>query len=100
MHLQKPLQHPGEKLRQQAQTLDQFENQLHRMMQFYLKNKHEKIAHYAALLETLSPLKILQRGFSITREKKSGKLIQHRDDVMTGDLLVTQLSDSDIESVA
>ena len=99
MHLQKRLQHPGEKLRQQAQTIDQLENQLHRMMQFYLKNKQEKIAHYAALLETLSPLKILQRGFSITREKKSGKLIQRCENVSAGDYIVTQVTDGEIESV-
>ena len=99
MHLQKRLQHPGEKLRQQAQTLDQLENQLHRAMLFYLKNKREKMAYYAVLLETLSPLKILQRGFSITREKKSGKLIRHCADVTAGVHIVTQLSDGEIESV-
>lgn len=99
MHLQKRLQHPGEKLRQQAQTLDQLESHLHRIMRFYLDNKREKIAHFAQLLETLSPLKILQRGFSITREKKSGKLIRHCHEVATGKTIVTQLSDGEIESV-
>lgn len=99
MHLQKRLQHPGEKLQQQAQTLDRLENQLYRAIQSYLENKREKITHFAQLLETLSPLKILQRGFAITRNKKSGKLIRKCDEVTTGETIVTQLSDGEIESV-
>lgn len=96
-HLQKRLQHPGEKLRIQAQQLDQLENQLLRAMRFYLNQKHEKIAHCAQLLETLSPLKILQRGFSITR-KKSGALITFCNEVTTGEIIVTRVSDGEIES--
>ncbi len=99
MHLQKRLQHPGEKLKQQAQLLDQLEMHFIRVMQYDLKNKQEKIAHIAKVLETLSPLKILQRGFSITRKKTSGKLIIHCNEVMTGDAIVTQLNDGEIESV-
>ncbi len=98
-HLQKRLQHPGEKLRQQAQTLDQLESNLIRVMRFYMEKKREKISHYAQLLETLSPLKILQRGFSITREKSSGKLIRKRGDVTVGDQIITRLSDGEIGSV-
>lgn len=99
LHLQKRLQHPGEKLRQQAQSLDQLENHFMRVMQFYMRNKREKIVYYAKVLETLSPLKILQRGFSMTRDKKSGKLIRHCNDVAIGDAIVTRLSDGEIESV-
>lgn len=99
MHLQKRLQHPGEKLRQQAQTLDQSENNFIRTMKMYVKNKKEKIAHYAQLLETLSPLKILQRGFSITKNKKTGKIILHVDDVVAGESIVTRVSDGEIESM-
>ena len=98
-HLQKRLQHPGEKLRQQAQTLDQLENHFIRVMQFYMHNKREKIVYYAKVLETLSPLKILQRGFSITRDKKTGKVIQHCNDVAIGESIITKLIDGEIESV-
>lgn len=97
-HLQKRLQHPGEKIRQQAQTLDQLEINLMRAMQFYLKTKCEKIAHYAQLLETLSPLKILQRGFSITKNKNN-KIINHVADAHAGDILITTVIDGAIESV-
>jgi len=97
MHLQKRLQHPGEKLRMQAQQLDQLENHLLRVMRFYMNQKHEKISHCAQLLETLSPLKILQRGFSITR-KKSGGVITSCNEVVVGELIMTRLHDGEIES--
>ncbi|OGT44572.1 MAG: exodeoxyribonuclease VII large subunit [Gammaproteobacteria bacterium RIFCSPHIGHO2_12_FULL_38_11] len=98
-HLQKRLKHPGEKIRLQAQQLDQLENNLRRIMQFYLQKTQEKVAHCAHMLETLSPLKILQRGYSITRHKLSNKVITRYDEVVTGDSIVTRLADGEIESI-
>ncbi|MCX7120979.1 MAG: exodeoxyribonuclease VII large subunit [Gammaproteobacteria bacterium] len=97
-YLQKRLKHPGEKIQMQAQQLDQMETNLCRAMQLHIKNKHEKIAYFSHLLETLSPLKVLQRGFSITRSKKTGIVIQHCTDISLGDHIVTRLMDGEIES--
>lgn len=98
LHLKKRLKHPGEKIQIQAQQLDQLENKLYRAMQSYLKNRQEKIAHYAHILETLSPLKILQRGFSITKNKKTGEVIMHCNDISKNDIIVTTLRDGEIIS--
>lgn len=99
LHLEKRLQHPGEKLRLQAQQLDQLENNLTRLMKFKLMASQEKILHLSQLLDNLSPLKILQRGFSITKNKQTGKLIARCSDITAGDHVITQLSDGEIESV-
>lgn len=98
-HLVKRLRHPGEKIREQAQTLDQLENRLLYLMRQCLEKNHEKIAQAAHLLENLSPLKILTRGFTITRKKSSEKLISHINDAAKGDVMITQLQDGEIESV-
>lgn len=98
LHLTKRLQHPGEKIQQQAQQLDQIESQLLQQMRFYMQNKREKIAHLAQLLDTLSPLKILHRGFSITREKTSGKIITDSTQVQSGDCIITRIYQGEIES--
>ncbi len=98
LHLQKRLKHPSEKITQQAQQLDQLEKNLYRIMKFYLQHKHEKIAHYAQTLDSLSPLKVLQRGFSITKNKVTNKIILHRDDVSVGEHIITRLIDGEIES--
>lgn len=97
-HLEKRLQHPGEKLRQQSQQLDLIDIQLNRMMQYQLALRKEKIAHLAQSLNNLSPLAVLQRGFSITRCKETGAIIKKRNQVRPNNKMVTQLIDGEIES--
>ena len=99
LHLEKRLKHPGEKIQMQAQQLDQLEIQLHRLMQYSLLQKKERMAHCAHILETLSPLKTVQRGFSITRNKETGAIVLHRADVKKGMILSTKLTDGEVESI-
>ena len=99
LHLQKRLQHPGEKLRQQSQQLDQLEIQLLRIMQHQLILHKAKIAHCAQLLNNLSPLNVLQRGFTITRLKETNNIVKKRGEIRTNDKIVTQFMDGEIESV-
>ncbi len=99
LHLQKRLQHPGEKLRQQSQQLDQLEMHLLRIMQHQLTLRKEKMAHYAQLLHNLSPLNVLQRGFSIMRLKDTNMIIKKCSDVRTNDRIVTQFVDGEVESI-
>lgn len=98
LHLQKRLQHPGEKLRQQSQQLDQIEMQLHRIMQHQLIVYKERIAHYAQLIENLSPLSVLARGFTMTRNKDTQKIIKKCADLCVNDIMVTQWVDGNVES--
>lgn len=97
--LQKRLQHPKDKILSQAQKLDQLENNLHRVMRFIITTYHEKIAHCAHTLHALSPLNILQRGFSITYHQKTKKVLKQCRDVSIGDYIMTRLPDGEIESV-
>lgn len=98
-HLQKRLQHPREKLQQQAQQLDQLENRLQHMMRIYLEKNRGKIAQSAQLLSSLNPLSILQRGYSVTRNKTTNRVISHANDVKKGDVICTMLQEGEIESV-
>lgn len=98
-HLQKRLKNPADQLQQQSQQLDQLETQLIRVMHVYLDKKRGKIAHCAHALNTLSPLNILQRGFSITRHKKNNHIIISRHDVHAGDCVITRVTDGEFEAV-
>lgn len=98
-YLQKRLQHPGAKIQQQAQQLDQLDNNLCRIMRYKLQFYSEKIAHYSQLLDNLSPLKVLQRGFSITRNQITNRVIVHCNDATSGDRIITRVSDGEIASV-
>ncbi|MGB2808291.1 MAG: exodeoxyribonuclease VII large subunit, partial [Sedimentisphaerales bacterium] len=44
-------------------------------------------------LAALNPKSILQRGYSITINKKTGSLVRHLEDVQIGELLNTELAD-------
>lgn len=44
-------------------------------------------------LEGLNPKTILQRGYSITTNARTGQLVRQLTDVETGDLLITEISD-------
>ena len=102
-----------------AQQLDRLENNMCRLMQFYIRNKQtqlttreniekimrqkiafyrEKIAHCAHALETLSPLKVLQRGFSITTHQHTKQIIKTVDQVSIGDIMTTRVNDGEIQS--
>ncbi len=99
LHLQKRLQHPGDRLKQQAQQLDQLETQLKRTMRFILQEKKQQLSLCAEKIDTLSPLKTLQRGYTITTLKKTNKIVTQRAQVSSGEIIVTRLSDGEIESI-
>lgn len=99
MHLKKRLKHPTEKLKEYAQQLDFCEVNLKKIMSQLFFNHAKTIAHLAHTLENLCPLKILQRGFSVTRKKNSKEVITSIKKISSGDRIVTQLTDGEIESV-
>ncbi len=44
-------------------------------------------------LQGLNPRSVLQRGYSITTNKQTGRLIKKPDDVQIGDLIITELAE-------
>src|SRR3989338_389773 len=103
-----------------AQRVDQLETQLLRVMRFILRDKQsqlvsvidlkklftqkiksyrEMITHLAHTLDTLNPVKILQRGFSVTRDKNN-HVIKSAKQVTSCDQLQTQFVDGVIASIA
>ena len=74
---------------------------LYRQMQNYLKNFYQQRAQIlkeqAGRLHALSPLAVLDRGYSIALDAK-GKLIRKSTQVRAGDELITRLADAKIFS--
>ena len=54
----------------------------------------------AARLRLLSPAHVLERGFSITRDAQTGKILRRASEVRAGQPLLTQLQSGEIRSVA
>lgn len=92
------LQHPYERIQQQAQRLDEWHEQLLRAIRRRTQHEQSRLAGMAASLNALSPLKVLERGYSITLRAESGTVVRHTADVAADEQLVTRLRDGRILS--
>ncbi|MCB9933135.1 MAG: exodeoxyribonuclease VII large subunit [Planctomycetes bacterium] len=88
---------PLNQLRREQQRLDYLLEGLKWSMHHRLKDRKEKLHALGAHLEALSPLKVLERGYSITRNAQ-GKVIKKASEVKAGDKIVSKLAEGTITS--
>jgi exodeoxyribonuclease VII large subunit len=79
---------PLERIRQHEQRLDEWADRLERIERQRLERSRERVQAYAARLETLSPLNVLGRGYSLTR-KENQEVVRDASQVSPGDRLET-----------
>ena len=58
----------------------------------------DRLQAQAARLETLSPLNVLARGYSLTRREADETVVRSPEQVRPGDLLLTRLQHGQIRS--
>lgn len=77
-------QNPGQKLVHQKEYTKQLANQLKTMMALQLERKKAELQKNAALLDAVSPLAVLGRGYSIAKTIPAGKVIRDSSQVKKG----------------
>jgi exodeoxyribonuclease VII large subunit len=87
---------PMEGISQGKQQVDEFVRELHTSILHYVGIKQEQLHALAGMLEALSPLQILERGYSISFKLPDEKIIRRTDDVDVGDRLKVLVSDGEI----
>ncbi len=92
LHISKRLRHPGQRLQDQAQHLDQLEYRLILAQQNQLKHCRQQLNQAAFALQTLSPLKTLERGYAIVRNKQNQELVTHSQQIKVNDELVIKFA--------
>lgn len=90
-HLTQRLRHPAERLHQQHQQLAALERRLGRAMQTQLSRRQQQLYKQAQMLETLSPLATLRRGYSILQDGQ-GQAVRHAAQVVPGQSLTARLN--------
>ena len=90
-------QSPDKKLSQASHQLMQIQTRLEQAMQHKLQHAQNSLALQASRLDSVSPLNVLARGYSITKTPQ-GKVVKSVDHIKTGDLLITELADGAIKS--
>jgi exodeoxyribonuclease VII large subunit len=83
------LREPLDRIRTREQKLDELGERLARAAERRLEATREKLTAAAAQLQSLSPLKVLARGYSLTL-RDGGKLLRSAAEVSPGDRLETR----------
>ena len=85
------------RLQQYEQQLAQLKVRLNSHMNLTLSLQQKQLAHLCGKLDSLSPLKVLARGYSITQNQQNFT-IRSMKDVNIGEQIKTRLPDGDIIS--
>lgn len=89
---------PLQRILDLEQRLDDTAARLARAAKLQLSHAAEKLAAISARLETLSPLQVLARGYSLTHTA-DGRLVRDPTGLRPGDVLVTRVTDGTIRSL-
>lgn len=82
---------PLEPIRESERRLDEWGARLRRAVQARLTRTKAQLESHAARLETLSPLNVLARGYSLTRTETTQALLRRAEQVRPGDRIETLL---------
>jgi exodeoxyribonuclease VII large subunit len=87
---------PKDRLREQAQRCDELSLRLERAFRVRLDKRRSLLEQFMGKLDALSPLKVLERGYSIVRETEgdeAGKVIRSAGQIQNGQELQITFSD-------
>jgi len=82
---------PLETVRHEQQRLDELSGRIRRALSRRVESAREKLNAAEGRLKALSPLAVLERGYSITRDAESGRVIDSASDVTQGQTVETVL---------
>ena len=90
--------YPLEAVKGYEQRLDEIEKDLDIRFRHYIELKEENFKLISEKIEILSPLSILNRGYSVTFKLPSRKIIKNVSSLKKGDVLETRLSKGSFKS--
>jgi exodeoxyribonuclease VII large subunit len=90
---------PAVQLAKFESRVNEIQGRLLRGMNINLLRRTQRIDSSSALLEAVSPKRVLQRGYSMTFLKKSGAIIRSESQLKVGDRIVTRLHEGELESL-
>lgn len=86
------MRHPAERIRELARRVDELELRANRAIVTNQSKARDRIAHMAERLESLSPLAVLGRGYSVTQRASDGRLVIDAAAVSVGEMITTRLA--------
>lgn len=89
---------PMQNIRQQEQRIDEISERIQRGFRQRLSQAQQRLSNMVGQLESLSPLNVLRRGYSLTRRETDHQVIRTTKDVNLGETLITELAEGQILS--
>lgn len=89
---------PLEPIRVRERVLDDWGERLSRSLQLRMVRQRQRLDAMTAQLESLSPLNVLARGFSLTTSASARNLLRSVDQVQLGERIVTRLHHGQLTS--
>jgi len=89
---------PGRMLERRAEDLRELERHLRERWRQSFENRRNRLDTVEARLRLLSPANVLERGYSITADAATGRVIRDSGEVKAGQRLKTQLKRGEIRS--
>jgi exodeoxyribonuclease VII large subunit len=91
------LTHPLDRVREAARRVDELAATMHQTMRRRIQRQKDALVATAARLESLSPLQVLTRGYSVT-QLADGSVLRSTDQARIGDSIVTRLQQGEVVS--
>ncbi len=82
-----------------ARRIDELETRARRAVGAQVKTGAHRLTTLTAQLESLSPLGVLARGYTVTQDQASRRVIRSTRDLKSGQRIVTRFVDGETESV-
>jgi exodeoxyribonuclease VII large subunit len=92
------LSRPLDAIHNQSRVIDELGTRLHGAMKLGVRDKQQGLAAVSGKLESLSPLAVLGRGYSLTQDAKTGRLVTAAKQVKPGQEIRTRLAEGTIVS--
>jgi exodeoxyribonuclease VII large subunit len=89
---------PFERVQLLTRRLDELGAAADRAIRGQVRDAHHRLDTLAASLESLSPLGVLSRGYSLTQRVSDGRLVRDARDLVPGDQLRTRFSHGEVLS--
>jgi exodeoxyribonuclease VII large subunit len=87
---------PHRLLGRKTVDVNNLKNRVNAAIKAIINSRRMQLTAKENLLAGLNPKSVLQRGYSITTDKKTGLLIKSSEDVKIGDLLITELAEENL----
>jgi exodeoxyribonuclease VII large subunit len=87
---------PHRLLGKKTVDLNDLKNRTNAAIQAVVKNRWMQLVAQENRLAGLNPKSVLQRGYSITTNKRTRLLVRNLKDIQIGDLMITELADKNL----